>query len=233
MSSVDPPRSVEEPPRSTEEPPRSTEEPPARGEPVPLACIPWEQRRELGRLSALWQTLLLSLAAPARLFRAMPEDGPTEAPSLRALLGPLTYAGWMTIILFTVSLVLMALSSFSFTPLALLARMVVFQLVLVFVYSLIVHLVLAALRAATRRFIATFRVVCYSSGATLLNLVPIFGGTLALGWGAVMLTVGVAVVHGTGWAKAIAAVVAPYLLVVAFLLLRVHVPGFAHLSLWW
>jgi len=186
--------------------------------------VPWE-RPGSGVLGALWETLLLSLVKPGQLFRQMSPAAPAGRPAYRGVLHPLTYLCTI-VLLMSVALFLFMLSSGAgLLALTSVGRLVLYSSALVFVHSLLAHLLLVVTRGARARFVTTFRVVCYSAGAQVLGLVPIFGGILTLGWGLALVSVGLVTHHRVGWPKAIAAAAAPPVLILVYLFLRPHLPG--------
>ncbi len=79
------------------------------------------------------------------------------------------------------------------------------------------HICLAILGAASRDFTATFRVVCYSSGIQVLQVVPVLGSIAGYVWGIVLDVIGLREAHGTTTGKSLLAVFLPMLLCCGFL----------------
>jgi hypothetical protein len=82
-----------------------------------------------------------------------------------------------------------------------------------FITSAMIHLALMVLGGANRPFEATFRVVCYSGGATaVLQLLPVCGAFAATIWNFIVVVIGVSAVHKIGTGRAAVAVMLPTLL---------------------
>jgi hypothetical protein len=85
-------------------------------------------------------------------------------------------------------------------------------LIVLFIWSAIVHLTLTLLGGANRGFAATLRVMCYAQTTQLAVIVPGLGGLIAVIWRLILEIVGLAEAHKTeGW-KAALAVVLPLVL---------------------
>lgn len=88
-----------------------------------------------------------------------------------------------------------------------------------FVGSGIMHLALMVVGGATRPFEATFRVLCYASGATaVLQLLPGCGALIAAIWTIVAEIIGLAEVHNIGKGRAALAVFLPLIVCCGFFL---------------
>lgn len=74
------------------------------------------------------------------------------------------------------------------------------------------HLCLMILGAARRSLVDSFRVVCYSVGPQLFQIVPILGGFVAWMWQLVLQIIGMKVVHRTSYGRSTVAVLLPMLL---------------------
>lgn len=78
-----------------------------------------------------------------------------------------------------------------------------------FMHAAICHLCLMILGAAKETFAATFRVVCFSAGPQLFQLVPFVGGIVGSVWNLILLIIGLKVVHETTYARSALAVFLP------------------------
>jgi hypothetical protein len=88
--------------------------------------------------------------------------------------------------------------------------MPLFILIGSFISSGLMHLSLMLVGGSSKPFEATYRVVCYVSGATyVLLLLPFCGGLIQLVWNIYALTIGFREVHGTTTGKALLAVLLP------------------------
>lgn len=189
---------------------------------------PWERRAEIGIASALIETTQRVLTAPAAFFRAMPVTGGIGSPLVYALI--IGYAGIVISAIYDFVLESVMGSSFARLggseamagvmpymagALGLGMKLIMGPFLLgvgLFVASGIVHLGLMALGGAARGFEATFRVVCYSEAAALLNIVPVCGGLIAPVIMIVLMIIGVSEAHGTTRGRAAAAVLLPVVL---------------------
>jgi len=160
----------------------------------------WENRNGMGLVHALLVTLQGSMLGPTRFFRTMRRD--------RAFFDPLVYAiifGSLSIVISVVwelalsatrNPILDSASSGEFLSL----RPVLYGLtiilspiattLLVLVTSVILHVALLILGGAGHGFRTSFRVVCYSQGAGVLNLVPYLGAFVGSIWNLVLLAIG-------------------------------------------
>jgi hypothetical protein len=90
--------------------------------------------------------------------------------------------------------------------------MPLFILIGSFISGGLMHLSLMLVGGKSKSFEATYRVVCYVSGATyVLLLLPFCGGLIQLVWNIYALTIGFREVHGTTTGKALLAVLLPIL----------------------
>lgn len=85
-------------------------------------------------------------------------------------------------------------------------------LIVLFVWSAIVHLMLTLLGGANRGFAATLRVMCYAQTTQLAVVLPGIGGLIGFVWRLILETVGLAQVHKTDIWKAALAVILPLVL---------------------
>jgi hypothetical protein len=199
----------------------------------------WESRHGIGLVHALLVTLGDSMLRPSRFFRAMRRDEGYLAPLVYAMiLGSLSIVMsviWELALFSARNPLLDAASSEEFLRMrpmlygvtVILSPIVV--TVLVFVSSAILHLGLLVLGGARQRFQTSFRVVCYSEGAGVLNLVPYLGAFVGSVWNLVLLAIGLRESHETTTFKAILAVLGvlvTWFVVIAALGLLVVASGF-------
>jgi hypothetical protein len=192
---------------------------------VPRPGTPWEDRRRIGVVQALIETTQKVLTAPSAFFAAMPVAGGIGGPLLyaivvgslgvivaalyrevfRALLGStfMTFGGGselrrvMPFVMGGFGVVLQVV----FAP--------IFVIIGLFVVTAIVHVVLLVLGGARQGFEATFRVLCYSEAAAVINIVPLCGGVVYGVYYLVLAIIGLAAAHGIGKGTAAAAVLLP------------------------
>jgi hypothetical protein len=93
-----------------------------------------------------------------------------------------------------------------------------------FINAAMVHVCLMIVGGAEKSFETTFRVVCYTMGATMMcNVIPIFGGLISAVANVVILIIGIYAAHETSGGKAVAAVFLPGLILVGILVATVVV----------
>ena len=194
--------------------------------------IPWERRAEIGFFPGLFETIRAVLLEPSKAFSAMPITGGLGAPLFFfVLVGSIGgLAG------FVYQAVLNSINPSS-TPqdaamMALLGStaviggsimvMPILLAAVAFITSALIHLALMVVGAANRPFEATFRVVCYSGGATaVLQLLPVCGAFAATIWNFIVVVIGISAVHKIGTGRAAVAVLLPTLLCCGLILAAV------------
>lgn len=197
-------------------------QPPALIPPVESG-FPWEERAQRGFLTALLETVRLVLLEPTKGFAAMPAIGGFGAPLfffvLCATVGGVASIGYqMAISAVNPSAATpeqqMLVNALASTAVLGATIMVLpfFFAALVFLSSALTHLALMIVGGAKKSFEATFRVACYSGGATsVLNLLPVCGALVAWVWNIVAMVIGLSEVHGISKGRALAAVLLPTL----------------------
>lgn len=196
------------------------------------AGIPWERRAEIGFFPGLFETIRAVLLEPSKTFAALPITGGLGAPLFFfVLVGSVGgLAG------FVYQAVLNSITP-SATPqdeamMAMLGStaviggsimiMPVLLAAVAFVTGALIHLALMVTGAANRPFEATFRVVCYSGGATaVLQLLPVCGAFAATIWNFIIMVIGISVVHKIGTGRAAVAVLLPTLVCCGLILAAV------------
>ncbi|HPQ80154.1 MAG TPA: YIP1 family protein [bacterium] len=78
--------------------------------------------------------------------------------------------------------------------------------------SAVYHACLIVIGEARGGFEQTFRVVCYSNGPQLFQIVPLLGGAIGPVWQLVLIIIGVKVSHKTSYARSALAVFLPTIL---------------------
>ena len=200
--------------------------------PPVAAGIPWERRAEIGFFPGLFETIRAVLLEPSKAFSAMPLSGGLGAPLFFfVLVGSIGgLAG------FVYQAVLNSINPSS-TPqdqamMAMLGStaviggsimvMPILLAAIAFVTSALIHLALMVIGGANRPFEATFRVVCYSGGATaVLQLLPVCGAFVATIWNFILMVIGISAVHKISTGRAAVAVLLPTLVCCGLLLAAV------------
>jgi hypothetical protein len=187
--------------------------------------IPWEDRGRIGFLQALIETTQKVLTAPSAFFASMPVTGGIGGPLLYGMVvgsaGVIVAALYREVFRALMGSTFMALGGGSemrrLMPLVTGGLSVVLQVVFaplavilgLFIAAAIVHLMLLLLGGARSGFEATLRVMCYSEGAAIINVIPFCGGVVSGVYFLVLAIIGVAAAHGIGGGKAAAAVLLP------------------------
>ena len=189
----------------------------------------WEDREKIGFFPAIAQTIQSVLLRPTETFASLKQTG--------GLANPLLYFVLLSSTTFAVSalyqLVATALNPALFAPqlqhtprgafsvilIGVILISPALYVVTVFLSSGVTHLCLKLLGGANRPFETTFRVICYAqASASVFNILPLFGGVIAIVWAAGAIIIGLKEAHGiSGW-KAALAFVLPGLLCCGFLL---------------
>lgn len=200
----------------------------------PQEGAPWD-RKEGGWVNAYINTIKLLFSRPIFFFSSVARQSDMGRPFVFALINSAIVAvivavyqvGFQTFlagaeVASRMGSPLAALSG----PLATLVGMLIMLLVVplmtcvgLFISSGIYHLCLMLLGGATKPFVHTFRVVCYSTGPQLLQIVPIAGGMVAGVWQLVLAIMGLKTVHETTYGKVVLAVFLPMLLCCGFLVM--------------
>ena len=207
----------------------------------PTEPLPWEEPSRQ-KLPALVETVKLVLLQPREAFRRMNR----ELPASRALLFALAVA-WPSVTLgFLVALLLqlgeLAVASAFFketfgpdltqpflwgVPVLLIFSGLVVLLPPIFlvlslaVNSLMFHLFLLLFGAGTRGLGTTFRVLAYSQATAIFYVVPVAGGLVAFFWQLLVTILGLAAAHGASETRTAWAVLTPFLLACACLVLGI------------
>ena len=204
--------------------------PPIEPEPIapPVASgLPWEQPS--AGLGSIFPTALRFIASPAEAFASMSLTVDLVRPLAFfvtwALIGACISQAWSYLLFDRILGVVRSLTGAQFDKLApflhkpgsvqLIFGLVVTPLValiVLFVWSALVHLMLTLLGGAHRGFTATLRVMCYAQTTQLAVIVPGFGGFIAFVWRLILEVVGLSEAHKTDVWKAALAVILPLLL---------------------
>jgi hypothetical protein len=194
--------------------------------------IPWERRAEIGFFPGLFETIRAVLLEPTKAFAAMPITGGLGAPlfffvlvgSIGGLAG-FVYQAVLNSINPSSSpqdAAMMALLGSTAVIGGSIMVMPILLAAVAFITSALIHLALMVVGAANRPFEATFRVVCYSGGATaVLQLLPVCGAFAATIWNFIVVVIGISAVHKIGTGRAAVAVLLPTLLCCGLILAAV------------
>src|SRR5262245_49817601 len=192
----------------------STSEPPAA-----RSGLPWDHRQERGFFSAFIETLVMVLTKPGEAFSVMKREGGLGEPLIYALIGGCV--GGIVSFLFSLGLQsiglfadknnnLAAMTGMGIGSVAIIIFLPLFLVIVLFIWSGIVHLCLMIVGGANQPFETTFRVVAFTQGSTgPLQIIPICGGFVSLVWAIVCYCVGLARAHETDTGRAVLAVFLP------------------------
>ena len=180
--------------------------------------LPWEHRQERGFFNAFIETLTIVLTRPAEAFSVMKREGGLGEPLIYALIGgclggivsALFSLGFQSIGLFTDknnSLAAMTGMGIGVGAIILVPLGIV---IVLFIWSAIVHLCLMIVGGANQPFETTFRVVAFTQGSIgPLQIIPLCGGLISLVWAIVCYCIGLARAHETDTGRAVLAVLLP------------------------
>ncbi len=186
--------------------------------------IAWEQRGELGFVNAMVRTIRGCLLEPGETFSNMPPRGDMLSPLLfviiLATIGGAASVVWQSTLenLFSSLLGTDPVSGVPalverLTAVATVILIPIAVVVSMFVGAGIVHLCLLLLGAGDKGFEATFRTVCYTSGATTwMAVVPFCGNLVAAVWTPVITIIGLHKVHRAPLGRVVVAYFLPLLL---------------------
>jgi hypothetical protein len=195
--------------------------------PTPAAGLPWEEPN--AGLGSIAPTAMRFITSPIDSFAKMSLTVDLVRPIAYfvtlALVGACISQLWGFVLFDTFVGVIRSIAGSQFDKIAPLvqkpgALQVILTLVItplialvvLFVWTAIVHLVLTLLGGANRGFATTLRVMCYAQTTQLAVILPGLGGLIAFLWRLVLEVVGLSEAHKTeGW-KAALAVVLPLVL---------------------
>lgn len=180
----------------------------------------WENPQEKGRLGGLFTTITTLLFSPVTFFETMRVRGDYFWPLLFAMIvgtsGAIVNFGW--------SQLLGTVNPFSGSGLqhsatfeqmsvifsiGLLIASPILILINLFISGLIIHFVLYIFGGARQGFEATYRVIAYTTGTSVLYLIPIVGAYIVVIYSIVLEIIGLKEAHEIdGW-KALLAVIIP------------------------
>jgi hypothetical protein len=191
--------------------------------PVIIKTVPWETPEQMGIFKALIDTLEESIIQPGAFFGKVAQSQKNFSAWLYALIlgsfGAIFSYLW-TLLIFAPLLHSLQLSDnfaqnagatstgLLFAPLIITAG--------VLCSTLYFHVLLFLTRSGKQGIKATFRVVCYSQGTAIFEIIPIIGPFLAALWALYLLAVGFSKVHRISMFRTIVIILLP--LVVLFVL---------------
>ncbi len=204
-------------------PPMDTAPPPA----PPFAGLPWEEPS--AGLGSIVPTTMRFIASPIDAFTKMSLTVDLVRPIAYcvtwALLGACISQIWSFLLFDTIVEFVRGLAGANFEKLApfiqkpgalqLILGLVItplIALIVLLVWTALVHLALTLLGGANRGFAATLRVMCYAQTTQVAVVLPGVGGFIAFIWRLILEVIGLAQAHKTESWKAVLAVILPLLL---------------------
>ncbi len=203
-----------------------------------IETSPWDRRKEIGFLSAFFQTLKLSLLDPQRFFTSLPAQGGYESPIyfgiICNILGGIFNALYLILFQGLIFSVLIHFIPVALPPLPDLAAGAGFHVMLtvmgifaipisafidLFIQSAIYQLFLWIVGGNQNGFEATFRVYSFSQGTRIIKIIPFFGSMIARIWQYVLLVIGFKKLHGASTTQALLTVFLPVFIIFFLILL--------------
>jgi hypothetical protein len=182
---------------------------------------PWERRSDLGLVKGIRESLKGVLFSPSRFFRTTTVAGGIKEPLafgvLMGSLGMMFEVFWQGLIRFgdLPSLSTGPLGDFAWGPLIMgtLVLCPLIATIFICISSLVLHLLLAVVRAGKNGFEATLRAVSYSQASQLWAVIPFLGSLLAGVWLMVVTVVSLREIHGISYARVIFALLIPFIVI--------------------
>ena len=185
----------------------------------------WEHRKELGFWKALIETWKEVLLRPGTSFSVMRTSGGFGVPigfnvvmlvvmAIPTFLYSLLWSGLMNLAAFGASSQNQAAATVAlglgpaFSAIAV-VLMIPIGIASTFVNAGLFHLCLSLFKGTSKSYEATYRVLCYSSSAYVLAVIPFVGGSVAGIWYLVSMIIGLSKVHKTEPWRAIVGVLLP------------------------
>ena len=144
-------------------------------------AIPWERRHEIGFFPGLIETIKLVMFRPLEAFSAPSQDLGYGSPILFTIIVQVVAMFFASIYQLGASALTERGEAIALEAALFGGFLVVSPLIFIlfaFIGTGLLHLCLLIVGGVNKDFFATFRVVTYSSAASLLNVVPICGGCM-------------------------------------------------------
>ena len=181
---------------------------------VSAASIPWEQVRDLGFIPAVVRTTAEALFKPAAFFAALAKSRDNGMALLYGLMagsiGNLIGFVWYNRLFINLFSNLGDEAGGLFSPESLLCSPITAMAGL-FVAALYFQLLFMLTRTRRKGIGSTFRILCYSQSASVLQIIPLFGIAAAACWGAWIMIIGFREINGITIRRSILLVLLPLL----------------------
>ncbi|MCK5077665.1 MAG: YIP1 family protein [Calditrichia bacterium] len=219
------------------------------GTPAPQPQVPWEDKN-LTIFERFWITFKESVFNPTEFYKKMPPKGELFMPLLYAVTWIVIsqIIGFFYLKIFGGSIfeiireVMEAqgipmdqafnLDAIYMQGVAQLFMLPFLFMLMIFVIAGIMHLLLLMFGAGKEGYIATFRVIAYSQGSAIFNIIPFMGNMIASIWGIVLQIVGFKETHKTSYGKVVVAIIVIPLVLCVFccIIFFVMIAGIAGLN---
>jgi hypothetical protein len=190
--------------------------------------LPWEIPSSDKAVTRWWETTKAALLSPISAFRKMRVTGGLKAPFIYLLIGTALSCVISVLVQILINALAPMLAGSGATaemgitgllcaiPIGLVVVVLASALgalITAFVGGGLMHVCLMLFGGAARGFEATYRAVCYASGAVnALQVVPILGSIVALVWGPVVYVIALKEAQKTDYWRAICAFLLPTIL---------------------
>jgi len=192
---------------------------------LPLESIPWERGTSVGWFGAYAGTVIMSLTKPTEYFKRIPTTGGFSTPIIYALinglLGSWFNLAWQILFVYLGIIetdpqspddtmgfnILIAVLSPILIPLG------------IIVGTVLINFSLTILGVKNNDFEATFRIVCYSSGASVLAIIPAIGSIIGAFWSLSLEASGLREVYAISHRRAFTAILLPIFLIFTLLMI--------------
>lgn len=192
---------------------------------LPLDPIPWEQRYSLGFVGAFTGTLILSLTKPKEFFKRIPTTGGFSTPIIYALIsgliGTWLNLAWQMLFVYIGFIEPDAQSPDSSMGINIMITVlspIIIPLGLL-VGTGIVQVALMILGVRNSNYETTFRIICYSSGAAILGVLPVIGSMIGAFITISLEAMGLREVYDISLRRGFAAVIFPILFLFIIILM--------------
>ncbi len=199
----------------------------------PTLPAPWENRK-LAIFEGFWLTFKESVFNPTAFFSKIPPKGDIFMPLIYAVLWSVIvqvisffyikafgvpFMDYIKEILETQGIPLDGnmMGNYVFMQgVGQILMVPLLYMVMIFIMSGILHVLLLLFGAGKEGYAATFRVMAYSQGSGVFNLIPMVGGMIATVWGIIIQIVGYKEMHRSSYGRVILAVLVVPLFLCAF-----------------
>ena len=192
---------------------------------LPLEPIPWERRPTVGWFGAYIGTLIMSLTKPTEYFKRVPTTGGFSTPMIYALINGLL-ASWFNLawqMLFVYLGIFESDPQSPYDTIGFNILIAVLSPILIpigiVVGAGIINFTLMVLGVKNNDYETTFRIVCYSSGASVLAVFPVIGSLIGVFWSIALEASGLKEAYNISHRRALAAVILPIIFIIILLMI--------------